>query len=579
MPPVPKTILSIPIPKLRSSGSLSFGSDATPTPCRIRFIDCRAFVEDDALKIVEFEEFPFRIIDGFQEVSYVAISYVWKGKEGDEEGGSFVVRYGGSQDCTEDDTGDPISISVLHSVCLAVLKDSSLLDFSINYVWLDRLCIMQTNKEDKSWQIRRMFEVYENSVVTIILPGGIQRLVGLNEETDWLQRAWTLQESLAPPNKVVLHRWEGDESNLWIKPIQSSGPGSRGYALTPLDYLVEACVEGKLTWEAGLDQTLDESRKQRRVLDDVKIIGLKGSPNLHAFLEALKSTHPNSSSLPGFGDYAIWKNALIRTSKRPVDMVFSIMKLFDVELNPIAYDENDRIGATIDLAREILSRPGRRGVASWIGVATRAPPCRQLSTFPEFPRTSVAGKALIKGVNAGTFVDEDILIAPGSGNIYSTEEYMIEGRIDEAGYLHFWGEGCAVTEVTSTPPIEIPGCAECFNHTTQHLSLKSVDGREWYFHGGVDLSHEVPKAAAIPAVAFKTFYGLPHDPGPITSFSKWMLVEEHATGKSHLTSYFRIPSGIGEELTWEEKEVLRIKERKVKFRFCVGGPDPDVPYN
>ena len=69
-------------------------------------------------------------------------------------------------------------------------------------------------------------------------------------------------------------------------------------------------------------------------------------------------------------------------------MIFSIMGLFGIMLDPGAFDVNDCKEATIALAQAILHRGGS---ASWIDTATRATPFAELSTFPKFPQTGVAG--------------------------------------------------------------------------------------------------------------------------------------------------------------------------------------------
>ena len=78
----------------------------------------------------------------------------------------------------------------------------------------------------------------------------------------------------------------------------------------------------------------------------------------------------------------------MRTSSRPVDMVFSIMGLFGVILDPNMFEAENRIGATVALAKEILRKGGR---ASWLGMSFRLPPCSMLYTSPVFAETSVSG--------------------------------------------------------------------------------------------------------------------------------------------------------------------------------------------
>ncbi|THU77023.1 hypothetical protein K435DRAFT_846342 [Dendrothele bispora CBS 962.96] len=565
-----KTILSLSLTQLRHESIISI--ESTATPGRIRFISCHALVEEDTLVIDEFEDFPFPLNpdSGCPAVMYAAISYVWKGnpiREHEEEAerlGYFNVL--GAE------SGDPISIHALRSACLAAQTYSD----QIEYIWFDRPCIIQNHKEDKAWQITRMFEVYKNADVTIILPGGIQRLVGLDEETAWVHRAWTLQEALAPDAALVLHRWEEEEGAVgnWkadtpgaIQVIQAAGPGRRGCASTNLDNLIEACTVGRLRWTPGTlreDETPQEiEAREWRTVENVKIIGQPGTPSLNALLDALRTLYDGAGSSKY---YSIWKCALTRTSSRPVDMVFSIMGLFGVTLDPMSFRTEDRIGATIALSREILRRGGS---ASWIGISTHAPPCRQLSTFPEFPETSVAGKAWIKVkgnqetmIEAGTIVDEDAHI--GKTTI-STREYMIEGDMDEAGYLNFRRKACVVTPGAASSVPGLMDCAECLrimeDPASQHLSVESVDGRTWHFHEGVNFDqYKFPRTAAV-VVGYVATTSLSEE---YEEFLKLMLVQEHVPGRCHVVSYFKIPNF---DWIWENETNWK------EFEFSVGGPD------
>ncbi|THU90550.1 hypothetical protein K435DRAFT_841426 [Dendrothele bispora CBS 962.96] len=511
-----KTILTLSLPQLRYEGIISI--ESTATPCRIRFINCHALVEEDTLgnPIREHEE------------------------EEAERLGYFNVL--GAE------SGDPISIQTLRSACLAAQIYSD----QIEYIWFDRPCIIQNHKEDKAWQITRMFEVYKNADVTIILPGGIQRLVGLDEETAWVHRAWTLQEALAPDAALVLHRWEEEEGAVGNWKADTAWCDSMG----------------KLRWTPGTlreDETPQEiEAREWRTVENVKIIGQPGTPSLNALLDALRTLYDGAGSSKY---YSIWKCALTRTSSRPVDMVFSIMGLFGVTLDPMSFRTEDRIGATIALSREILRRGGS---ASWIGISTHAPPCRQLSTFPEFPETSVAGKAWIKVkgnqetmIEAGTIVDEDAHI--GKTTI-STREYMIEGDMDEAGYLNFRRKACVVTPGAASSVPGLMDCAECLrimkDPASQHLSVESVDGRTWHFHEGVNFDqYKFPRTAAV-VVGYVATTSLSEE---YEEFLKLMLVQEHVPGRCHVVSYFKIPWNF--DWIWENETNWK------EFEFSVGGPD------
>ena len=184
----PRTILQVPLNSLSQECALDISSHATPQ--RYRLIDCDQFVQNGVLCIDEFADFP--------SIQYAAMSYVWKGNPVDPPEAQSHHRFSvaGALD------GDPISVNVLSKACLAAVKHGA------SYIWLDRLCIMQTNREDKNWQIKKMGEMYKRCNPCIVLPGGVQKLVRIDEETAWIHRGWTLQELLMPERALVLLSWK-----------------------------------------------------------------------------------------------------------------------------------------------------------------------------------------------------------------------------------------------------------------------------------------------------------------------------------------------------------------------------------
>ncbi|KAF9262032.1 hypothetical protein L218DRAFT_829689, partial [Marasmius fiardii PR-910] len=165
--------------------------DITPyaTPRRYRLISLTALRYQNTLEIYEFEELPM-----YKQSHCFAVSYVWRGvslnpdpnhpaSRRARQRGTFTVKGG--------EDGDPISLSVLDDISWAAESENVLQTL----LWLDQLCIMQTSKDDKAWQIQRMYHIFSTSKV-IVLPGGLQRLASLDDETSWMNRAWTLQETL-----------------------------------------------------------------------------------------------------------------------------------------------------------------------------------------------------------------------------------------------------------------------------------------------------------------------------------------------------------------------------------------------
>lgn len=135
-----------------------------------------------------------------------AVSYPWKGVEDDEDIKShYSVYYQSTFSVRYAEDGDPISIQVLKDISWAAMnlrvwnldRPEQYYSAGVRLVWLDRMSILQGDEDDKAWQISHMFEIYRRSTA-IILPGGVQRLVTIDEETYWMDRAWTLQEAIAP---------------------------------------------------------------------------------------------------------------------------------------------------------------------------------------------------------------------------------------------------------------------------------------------------------------------------------------------------------------------------------------------
>jgi hypothetical protein len=82
-------------------------------------------------------------------------------------------------------------MEILRTACIAARQ------FGVSLLWLDRLCIMQSNKVDKNWQITHMFSMYVHAGPCLVLPGGLVRLARVDEPTIWIDWPWALQEAAA----------------------------------------------------------------------------------------------------------------------------------------------------------------------------------------------------------------------------------------------------------------------------------------------------------------------------------------------------------------------------------------------
>ncbi|KAL4891362.1 hypothetical protein BDV59DRAFT_68084 [Aspergillus ambiguus] len=493
-------------------------------PCRFRFMDCHQLLNHRTLRLSETPD----ISSG----TYSAFSYVWKGNSVDTSIAAATQAF--SVEGAED--GDPVSIDVLMHACTV---STTIID--AKYIWLDRVCIMQTNEEDKKWQIRNMYKIYQNSKGCIILPGGLRRLVRLDEETAWIHRGWTLQEALAPMKVVVLFAWKAGSGSFTTgdhlrgKIVQAVPDRS---AIGSLRDLLDACSTGYLTFSAA-------ARNISKVSVQVRIFGL-ATPNVRV-LAAL--TSDELAGDPDVREHAIWKSAFLRTSSRPVDMVFSIMGLLGVSLDPSAFGKNDRAGATIALARELVNRGHS---ASWLGVALRLPPSPFLSTFPIFPRTSVEGRAMVpladEVFEAAEMVDCEY------PNRYAMGVGLPYGRMNERGYLTFTAHAIPVVRQgdVSKQPEEEQGPSRA------PMTIVDLNSVTWQDSSATDnLEQNAIKTRTLAVILgwFDEYYPgatIMDNPAKI----KLMIVHEHEQGQFRLISYATLNYQFRERvLMWNRQQI------------------------
>lgn len=161
-------------------------------PSRFRFVDCNHLVQHSRLRLYESTKLP--------RSQYATVSYVWKGLAAtDKPGPSFTCAT--SRPPTPEHATPKYRVDVLESACKLALQKG------VRFLWVDGLCILQTSEEDKAWQIQNMHNIYSECHHCIVLPGGAEKLVVLEETNPWITRAWTLQEAIAPRETYILFEW------------------------------------------------------------------------------------------------------------------------------------------------------------------------------------------------------------------------------------------------------------------------------------------------------------------------------------------------------------------------------------
>ena len=367
-----------------ASGLLDLSTCATPERFRLVRIN-RSWLNNSDNKDLKIEIYEFQSAP--DDLHYCAVSYPWAGlkvkHQEDSRGTEHQRGRRGYIKVAGAEEADPIAISVLYDLSWAAWSV-----FGSEYIWMDRLCIMQKHKGDKRWQIKQMFNIYHKCKVCIVIPGGLQRLATLEEETSWVDRAWTLQEVTAPQvTKVSVLYNPNSPANSVLAPFRSDGTFWSDVHLVHYDshgnralmYMCEAM--------------------RRFATKPHPFFGFKSS-QYSVMLQCLQGVSIKQHSW-------IWMSAMMRTSSRPCDRIFSIMGLFDVVLDPSDWCDTDTTGPAIALVQKSLAAAYNKNypsfewdkavppqTLSWLLSTYWIVPHRKYSIFPMFPETSVNGPAM-----------------------------------------------------------------------------------------------------------------------------------------------------------------------------------------
>ncbi|CCL99554.1 uncharacterized protein FIBRA_01572 [Fibroporia radiculosa] len=498
------------------------------TPCKYRLIDCAQFLDHDTLAIHEFQDLPAR--------EYATISYVWRGLGVDsnhtsgEKYGTFTIR--GATN------GDPMSIDVLRHACTAAAQKEA------KFIWLDGLCILQSNDNDKAWQIRRMYHIYQSSALCIVLPGGMRRLAQVDEETTWIQRSWTLQEVLAPKmsNVMVLFAWTYGEA-LSI----ASTSAQFNYKEVVPGQSAACPLQDALSTHSGNIYELKTERKTFKFFSTT-LFGREKS-----YVSTLLAVLDNGGLENAGSVQAVWQCSLMRTCTYPVDAVFSIMGLFGVSLDPLRFKPDDRRGATIALAAEILRNGGR---ADWLAAALDLPPEKGVSALPALPRVNPIGNATLVTEEGERPVAE---ILPWVG--FGWVDGIPLGKMDEKGCFTFSSPAALLIPAGRQESGRIENDEKTMHDATGKLQVIATNGTIWKIHIGDEETYQQTRRSFIAFIGTLTHYtsavfGCFVDPHP----HRAILVEEHEDGRFHRTSSFILGT-----------EFVPYIERCKSYEICLAG--------
>ena len=131
----------------------------------------------------------------------------------------------------------------------------------------------------------------------------------------------------------------------------------------------------------------------------------------------------------------IWRCAIMRTSKKEVDIVYSIMSLFGVNLDRSTY--TTRRDALIALCQAILQKGGS---PQWFGASFVSPIFPTFCTMPSFPCSASKDIPMVE-ISRSCLEWAHEMVGPF--NTYL--DFASSGTLDEDGYMEFTAPVSAVS--------------------------------------------------------------------------------------------------------------------------------------
>jgi hypothetical protein len=339
---------------------------------------------------------------------YAAISHVW---EKSEEVKRLANAAKSDLEIHTDDGMNTISWLGLREVANAADE------LGCDYLWLDLFCLDQVARPDplgigendgeKALQISNMANIYKRATTVIVMVGGAAAVQGVNHPSGWMDRAWTLQEAvLCDKHTWAYVRWpytprfSDGKNSFTFFPVTNPVTGKKDQlCLIKLLQLLEMPDLSKTTTSPPLGAP---PGFKVRCLDGCAT-GRAQDTARTALLAVFNAKNKE------WRKAGIWRSMLLRTSTHPVDVVYSVMGLFGVEVDPYRKDRDPQY-----LFNDLAAKTAAKGSPGWLGVGgvggsliNRDPTSRLIPDVPIYRGQKLPvyqrddGKRLL----AGEFVD------------------------------------------------------------------------------------------------------------------------------------------------------------------------------
>lgn len=312
------------------------------------------------------------------EKQYVCISYVWRNLSKIPTDPTILVL-GLKPD-------DDMSVPMLTIVCKVAAT------FNVEYIWLDKFGLKQTENQvgidDRKWQMGVMYNIYNKCKSCIVAPGGLSRLPEITEKTTWIDRAWCLQEAIAPEDVQILFDW-----NKGTKSLNNVGA-----------CMVTQVLEnvGMSTLRGILEMTL---RGEVKVMPEEGGVDWNDAPTVKVGVFTGDAPPYSARALLCAMDMkgkdgrqnALWRCLIMRTARYKEDILLSSMGIMGVEVEPDGgpqgYDDKRMQQLLIQFVKALVAEGSR---AEWLGIAPQFGPAKGFSALPPLPIDANLGSGYVK---------------------------------------------------------------------------------------------------------------------------------------------------------------------------------------
>ncbi|KAF5717828.1 heterokaryon incompatibility protein [Fusarium globosum] len=196
------------------------------------------------------------------------------------------------------------------------------------YFWLDFLCLDQVDQSDKEkeLQICIMGDVYKHAKAVVIMIGGVGAAQSAQGPTSWCDRAWTLQEAILNSNTHVLVKWP----SKYLK-VPKGSSARRTWDFTPTFGPGSSKTEDICLVKIRDLLDIADSYPLKPLIPRVVVFDGKASKSSDVPRRALRACLSPIKPIKYAG---VWRSMYMRTSSVPADMVYSIMTIFGIRIDP-----------------------------------------------------------------------------------------------------------------------------------------------------------------------------------------------------------------------------------------------------